>query len=86
MVIGLLAAFLPFTSRCRRHCSRSGGVDLVFVVTRSRRTVANLVQPLSGMAVALFAGTAYRYFVEGAEKRKVKGCSADTCRRTSTRS
>ena len=25
-----------------------------------------------------------RYFVEDREKRKVKGCSADTCRRTST--
>jgi adenylate cyclase len=30
-----------------------------------------LVQPLAGPALALFAGTAYRYFVEDAEKRKV---------------
>jgi adenylate cyclase len=29
-------------------------------------------QPLSAMGLALFAGTAYQYFVEGAEKRVVK--------------
>ena len=29
-------------------------------------------QPLSAMAIALFAGTAYQYFIEGAEKRVVK--------------
>jgi adenylate cyclase len=32
----------------------------------------NLAQPLTAAALALFAGTAYRYFVEGAEKRVVK--------------
>jgi adenylate cyclase len=32
----------------------------------------NLTLPVSAMALALFAGTAYRYFVEGAEKRAVK--------------
>ena len=32
----------------------------------------NMVQPLLGCVVALFAGTAYQYFVEGAEKRVVK--------------
>jgi adenylate cyclase len=31
-----------------------------------------MAQPLSAMSVALFAGTAYQYFVEGAEKRVVK--------------
>jgi len=31
-----------------------------------------MAQPLSAMAVALFAGTAYQYFIEGAEKRVVK--------------
>jgi adenylate cyclase len=30
-----------------------------------------MAEPLLGVAVALFAGTAYRYFVEDAEKRKV---------------
>jgi adenylate cyclase len=33
----------------------------------------DLVQPLTAGAIALFAGTAYQYFVEGREKRKVKG-------------
>ena len=32
----------------------------------------HMAQPLSAMSVALFAGTAYQYFVEGAEKRVVK--------------
>jgi adenylate cyclase len=32
----------------------------------------NMAQPLLGCGVALFAGTAYQYFVEGAEKRVVK--------------
>jgi adenylate cyclase len=31
-----------------------------------------MVQPLAGIAVALFAGTAYRYFVEDYQKRVVK--------------
>jgi adenylate cyclase len=31
----------------------------------------NMVQPLLAMGLALFVGTAYRYFVEDAEKRKV---------------
>ena len=31
-----------------------------------------MVQPLSAMAFALFAGTAYRYFVEDYQKRVVK--------------
>jgi adenylate cyclase len=32
----------------------------------------NMAQPLLGCALALFGGTAYQYFVEGAEKRAVK--------------
>ena len=32
----------------------------------------HMAEPLLGCAVALFAGTAYQYFVEGAEKRAVK--------------
>jgi adenylate cyclase len=32
----------------------------------------NLTQPLAAGGLALFAGTAYQYFVEGREKRKVK--------------
>ncbi|MEP6918777.1 MAG: adenylate/guanylate cyclase domain-containing protein, partial [Acidobacteriota bacterium] len=32
----------------------------------------NMLQPLSAMAVALFAGAAYRYFVEDYQKRVVK--------------
>ena len=32
----------------------------------------NLSQPLLAVGIAIFAGTAYQYFVEGAEKRVVK--------------
>ena len=46
----------------------------------------NLVQPLAAGALALFAGTAYQYFVEDARSGKSRSCSADMSRRTSTRS
>ena len=31
-----------------------------------------MIEPLAAMGLALFSGTAYQYFVEGREKRKVK--------------
>ena len=65
LLVGLLAAAAVHAGGRRRRCSRwpagpgsrwpsfKGGLWL------------NMAQPLTAMAVALFAGTAYQYFVEG---------------------
>jgi adenylate cyclase len=70
--IGMLSAFLPF--------SGAAVVALVIVGAWTGFAVAafknglwlNMVQPQIAGAIALFAGTAYQYFVEGVEKRKMK--------------
>ena len=69
--VGLLAAFLPF--------SLAATISIVLLAAWTAATIAafkngywlNMVQPLAAGALALFAGTAYRYAVEGREKRKV---------------
>ena len=48
------------------------GLDVVLPFLFRSGTWVNLTAPLLAMAGALFAGTAYRYFVEDREKRKVK--------------
>jgi adenylate cyclase len=71
ILIGLLSAALPFSVA-------AGGAVVVALAWSSASLYAfdrglwlSMVQPLLGVAIALFAGTAYRYFVEDAEKRKV---------------
>ena len=71
VAIGLLAAFLPFTGAVAASLALLGGWTwFTFSAFRSGLWL-NLLQPLTGGVLALFFGTAYRYFVEGAEKRKV---------------
>jgi adenylate cyclase len=72
VLVGLASAMLPF----------AGAVAVSFVGVSAWTWYSveafrdglwlNLTLPVSAMALALFAGTAYRYFVEGAEKRAVK--------------
>jgi len=69
--IGLLAAFLPFSGAVAAALALLGGWTWFTVGAFKSGLWLNLVQPLSGGVLALFFGTAYRYFVEGAEKRKV---------------
>ena len=72
IAIGLTAAFLSFNA--------GSAITLVIALGWSGFAVAafrdglwvNLFQPVLGMAIALFGGTTYRYFVEDSEKRKVK--------------
>jgi adenylate cyclase len=72
IVVGLLAAFLPF------HWAAPGAVAVMavsafYAVTAFKGGLwINMIQPMSAMALALFSGTAYQYFVEGREKRQVK--------------
>jgi adenylate cyclase len=72
VLVGLLSALLPFLA------AAAGTLLAVSVWTWYTLEAfrdglwLNLAQPLAAIGVALFAGTAYQYFVEGAEKRVVK--------------
>ncbi len=70
--VGLMAALLPFVGAAVGTLLVMFGLTWYAVSAFERGLWLNLAQPLSAMALALFAGTAYRYFVEGAEKRVVK--------------
>jgi adenylate cyclase len=70
--VGLFTAFLPFTSAALATAIILGGW-MMFVVSAFRGgNWWNVVQPLAAAGLTLFLGTAYQYFVEGREKRKVK--------------
>jgi adenylate cyclase len=69
--IGLLAAFLPFTTAAAASLAVLGGWTWFTVSAFKGGLWLNLVQPLAVGALALFFGTVYQYFVEGKEKRKV---------------
>lgn len=71
VAVGLMSASLSFWA--------AGGVALALVagcvigttMLLDRGWWVTLSQPVLAMALALFSGTAYRYFIEDAEKRKV---------------
>jgi adenylate cyclase len=67
-----MSAILPFTVAAVGAGLAAAGWTSVAVVALRGGTWLNMVQPLSAMAFALFAGTAYRYFVEDYQKRVVK--------------
>ena len=69
--IGMLAAFLPFATAAIVSLAILGGWTWFTVGAFKSGLWLNLVQPLGVGGLALFFGTAYQYFVEGKEKRKV---------------
>jgi adenylate cyclase len=70
--VGLFSAFLPFTAAAAATAAvLSGWIWLTLGAFRQGLWL-NLVEPVSAGAIALFAGTTYRYFVEDREKRKVR--------------
>jgi adenylate cyclase len=71
LAIGMLAAFLPFTTAAAASLAILGGWTWLTVSAFKEGQWLNLVQPLAVGGLALFFGTAYQYFVEGKEKRKV---------------
>jgi adenylate cyclase len=71
IAIGLLAAFLPFTGAVAASLALLGGWTWFTVGAFKTGLWLNLLQPLIAGTCALFFGTAYQYFVEGREKRKV---------------
>ncbi len=69
--IGVLSGFLPFAAAGTSSVAiLAGWTALGTFAFRDGRWL-NLVQPMAAGALALFTGTAYQYFVEGREKRKV---------------
>jgi adenylate cyclase len=72
LAVGLLAALLPYTA------ASAGALLAISIWTWFSLSVfrsglwVNMTQPLLAVVVALFAGTAYRYFVEERQKRVVK--------------
>ena len=73
LLVGLLSAFLPFTAAAAGTLLAVSGYTWYSLQAFRGGTWLNMVQPLMTMATALFAGTTYQYFVEGREKRLVKG-------------
>ena len=71
LLVGLMSALLPFSAAAAGTLGAAGGWTWWSGAVFKGGLWLNMVQPLLGMAVALFVGTAYRYFVEDAEKRKV---------------
>jgi adenylate cyclase len=71
LAIGLLSAFLPFAQALPASLVIIGGWTWFTVAAFKDGRWLTLVQPLAAGALTLFFGTAYQYFVEGREKRKV---------------
>jgi adenylate cyclase len=71
-VVGLMAALLPFVVAAAGAAVAIAAWMLTAALALRAGTWVNAAQPLSAMALALFAGTAYRYFVEDYQKRVVK--------------
>ncbi len=69
--IGMLAAFLPFATAAAASLAILGGWTWLSLAAFKGGLWLNMVQPLAVGGLALFFGTAYQYFVEGKEKRKV---------------
>ena len=72
ILVGLMAALLPFAAAAAGALIAAAGWMAIAVATLRAGTWLNAIQPLTATALALFAGTAYRYFVEDYQKRMVK--------------
>ena len=72
VAIGLLSAFLPFTAAAGAASAILAGWCWFALSAFRAGSWLNMMQPLTAGAIALFAGTAYQYFVEDREKRKMK--------------
>ena len=72
LLIALMATTLPYAAAAAGALAVTGGWLMLSVAVFRGGLWLNMSQPMIAGAVALFAGTAYQYFVEGAEKRAVK--------------
>ena len=72
LAVGLAGTLLPVWGAATATTLLLGGWTWFALSAFRHGSWLNLVQPLVGGGIALFAGTAYQYFVEGREKRKMK--------------
>jgi adenylate cyclase len=70
--VGLMAALLPFVAAASGAVLAAVSWIAIAVVALRSGTWLHAIQPLTVIGLALFAGTAYRYFVEDYQKRVVK--------------
>jgi adenylate cyclase len=71
LLVGLMSAMLPFAAAATGTIASAIGWSLLAMWQFNGGVWVPMAQPLVTAGLALFAGTAYRYFVEDAEKRKV---------------
>ena len=71
IVVGLMAAALPFGIAAATAIALGVAWTGVSLWAFERGVWVAMTQPLVAMGLTLFVGTAYRYFIEDAEKRKV---------------
>jgi len=71
LLMGVMSATLPFWAAAAGAAALIAGWTGTSLFAFGRGLWLVMAQPILATAVALFAGTAYRYFVEDAEKRKV---------------
>ena len=71
LITGLMSAALPFAVAAVGAMSLVAAWTGTSLLAFDRGHWVVMAQPILATAVALFAGTAYRYFIEDAEKRKV---------------
>jgi adenylate cyclase len=72
VLVGLMATTLPYTAAAAGSLLAVAGWTWFGLYEFRQGSWLNMSQPLLACVTALFAGTAYQYFVEGAEKRVVK--------------
>jgi adenylate cyclase len=72
LLVALLATTFPYVAAAAGGLVVAGGWTWFSLSKFGDGLWLNMSEPLLGCAFALFAGTAYQYFVEGAEKRVVK--------------
>jgi adenylate cyclase len=71
IAVGLMAAALPFGIAATSTIALALAWAGISLWAFDRGLWVAMMQPLTAMGLTLFVGTAYRYFVEDAEKRKV---------------
>jgi adenylate cyclase len=70
--VGLMSTMFPFVAGAVGAATCAGAWTAICVLAFRRGLWLNMLQPLAAVAISLFAGTAYRYFVEDYQKRVVK--------------
>jgi adenylate cyclase len=71
VIVGLMSAGLPFSFAAAGAALVAALWTAAGFYAFDRGLWLAMAQPISAIGLALFVGTAYRYFVEDAEKRKV---------------